>query len=77
MTKNRNFQYNFNIQEAQLNDCFQLSKLHLYCLPFDPGSVLGFTFLSKTLYLEEGDQIRVRADSNNRLHFISSFEEIT
>lgn len=33
--------------------------------------------LSKTLYLEEGDQIRVRADSNNRLHFISSFEEIT
>lgn len=33
--------------------------------------------LSKTLYLEEGDQIRVKADSNNRLHFISSFEEIT
>ena len=33
--------------------------------------------LSKTLYLEEGDQIRVRADSNIRLHFISSFEEIT
>ena len=50
MTKNKNFQYNFNIQEAQLNDCFQLSNLHLYCLPFDPGSVLGFTFLSKTLY---------------------------
>lgn len=50
MTKNKNFQFNFNIQEAQLNDCFQLSNLHLYCLPFDPGSVLGFTFLSKTLY---------------------------
>ena len=33
--------------------------------------------LSKTLYLEEGDQIRVKADSNNRLNFISSFEEIT
>ncbi len=33
--------------------------------------------LSKSLYLEEGDNIRVRADSNNRLHFISSFEEIS
>lgn len=33
--------------------------------------------LSKTLYLEEGDQIRVRGDSNNRLNFISSFEEIS
>jgi hypothetical protein len=32
--------------------------------------------LSKSLYLEEGDQIRVRGDANNRLHFISSFEEI-
>ena len=33
--------------------------------------------LSKTLYLEEGDQIRVRGDSNSRLNFISSFEEIS
>jgi len=33
--------------------------------------------LSKTLYLEEGDQIKVKADSNNRLHFISSFEELS
>ncbi len=33
--------------------------------------------LSKSLYLEEGDNIRVRADANNRLHFISSFEEIS
>ena len=33
--------------------------------------------LSKSLYLEEGDQIKVKADSNNRLHFISSFEEIS
>jgi hypothetical protein len=33
--------------------------------------------LSKTLYLEEGDQIKVKEDSNNRLHFISSFEELS
>ncbi len=33
--------------------------------------------LSKSLYLEEGDQIKVKGDSNNRLHFISSFEEIS
>lgn len=33
--------------------------------------------LSKTLYLEEGDHIKAKADSNNRLHFISSFEEIS
>jgi hypothetical protein len=33
--------------------------------------------ISKTLYLEEGDQIRVRGDSNSRLNFISSFEEIS
>jgi len=33
--------------------------------------------LSKTLYLEEGDQIRVSGDSNSRLNFISSFEEIS
>jgi hypothetical protein len=33
--------------------------------------------LSKSLYLEEGDQIKVKADANNRLHFISSFEEIS
>jgi hypothetical protein len=33
--------------------------------------------LSKSLYLEEGDNIRVKADANNRLHFISSFEEIS
>ena len=33
--------------------------------------------LSKSLYLEEGDQIKASADANNRLHFISSFEEIS
>jgi len=33
--------------------------------------------LSKSLYLEEGDEIKVKGDSNNRLHFISSFEEIS
>jgi hypothetical protein len=33
--------------------------------------------LSKSLYLEEGDQIKVKSDANNRLHFISSFEEIS
>jgi hypothetical protein len=33
--------------------------------------------LSKSLYLEEGDQIKVKGDANNRLHFISSFEEIS
>ena len=33
--------------------------------------------LAKTLYLEEGDQIKVKGDANNRLHFISSFEEIS
>ena len=33
--------------------------------------------LSKSLYLEEGDQIKVKADANNRLHFISSFDEIS
>lgn len=33
--------------------------------------------LSKSLYLEEGDEIKVRSDANNRLHFISSFEEIS
>jgi len=33
--------------------------------------------LSKSLYLEEGDQIKANADANNRLHFISSFEEIS
>jgi len=33
--------------------------------------------LSKSLYLEEGYQIKVKADANNRLHFISSFEEIS
>lgn len=33
--------------------------------------------LSKTLYLEEGDQIKVKGDANNRLHFISSFEELS
>jgi hypothetical protein len=32
--------------------------------------------LSKSIYLEEGDQIKVKGDANNRLHFISSFEEI-
>lgn len=33
--------------------------------------------MSKSLYLEEGDEIKAKADSNNRLHFISSFEEIS
>jgi len=33
--------------------------------------------LSKSIYLEEGDQIKVKGDANNRLHFISSFEEIS
>ena len=33
--------------------------------------------LSKSLYLEEGDQIKVKGDANNRLNFISSFEEIS
>ena len=33
--------------------------------------------LAKSLYLEEGDQLKVKGDANNRLHFISSFEEIS
>jgi len=33
--------------------------------------------LAKNLYLEEGDVITVRADANNRLHMITSFEEIS
>jgi hypothetical protein len=33
--------------------------------------------LSKSLYLEEGDQLNAKADANNRLHLITSFEEIS
>jgi hypothetical protein len=33
--------------------------------------------LSKSLYLEEGDHLKAKADSNNRLHLITSFEEIS
>jgi len=33
--------------------------------------------LSKSLYLEEGDQLKAKADANNRLHLITSFEEIS
>ncbi len=33
--------------------------------------------MSKSLYLEEGDQLKAKADSNNRLHLITSFEEIS
>jgi len=33
--------------------------------------------LSKSLYLEEGDHLKAKADGNNRLHLITSFEEIS
>ena len=33
--------------------------------------------MSKSLYLEEGDQLKAKADTNNRLHLITSFEEIS
>jgi hypothetical protein len=33
--------------------------------------------MSKSLYLEEGDQLKAKADANNRLHLIASFEEIS
>jgi hypothetical protein len=33
--------------------------------------------MSKSIYLEEGDQLKAKADSNNRLHLITSFEEIS
>ena len=33
--------------------------------------------LGKSLYLEEGDQIKAKADGNNRLHLIASFEELS
>jgi len=33
--------------------------------------------MSKSLYLEEGDQLKAKADANNRLHLITSFEEIS
>ena len=33
--------------------------------------------MSKSLYLEEGDHLKAKADSNNRLHLITSFEEIS
>ena len=33
--------------------------------------------MSKSLYLEEGDHRKAKADSNNRLHLITSFEEIS
>ena len=33
--------------------------------------------MSKSIYLEEGDHLKAKADSNNRLHLITSFEEIS
>ena len=33
--------------------------------------------LSKSLYLEEGDHLKARADANSRLSLITSFEEIS
>ena len=33
--------------------------------------------LSKSIYLEEGDQLKAKSDANNRLHLITSFEEIS
>jgi len=33
--------------------------------------------LGKSLYLEEGDQLKAKADANIRLHLITSFEEIS
>jgi hypothetical protein len=33
--------------------------------------------MSKSLYLEEGDHLKAKADANNRLHLITSFEEIS
>ena len=30
--------------------------------------------LSKSLYLEEGDQLKAKSDANNRLHLITSFQ---
>ena len=33
--------------------------------------------MSKSIYLEEGDQLKAKADANNRLHLITSFEEIS
>ena len=32
--------------------------------------------MSKSIYLEECDQLKAKADANNRLHLITSFEEI-
>ena len=33
--------------------------------------------LGKSLYLEEGDHLKAKSDANNRLHLITSFEEIS
>jgi len=33
--------------------------------------------MSKSIYLEEGDHLKAKADANNRLHLITSFEEIS
>jgi hypothetical protein len=33
--------------------------------------------MSKSLYLEEGDHLKAKSDANNRLHLITSFEEIS
>ena len=33
--------------------------------------------ISKSLYLEEGDYVRVKADSDNRLHAVCSYEELS
>ena len=33
--------------------------------------------LGKSLYLEEGDHLKAKADANIRLHLITSFEEIS
>lgn len=33
--------------------------------------------MSKSIYLEEGDHLKAKADTNNRLHLITSFEEIS
>jgi hypothetical protein len=40
-------------------------------------SKASLDIMSKSLYLEEGDHLKAKADANNRLHLITSFEEIS
>ena len=69
---------NINSSPASVNvDIYRTSTAYRMGCAITIPSTTTFDVISKTIYLEEGDSLRLTASANNYLEAVCSYEDIT